>query len=101
VEISYGAIIKCDYELYVKVVNKPPMISTLALRSGVRSGIGVIDRLKGIVGLQMAVDSCYHRPTIIEKMTEQMAECLLAKIEAMQEKMISHHREIMAEMGAW
>jgi hypothetical protein len=34
-------------------------------------------------------------------MTEQMAECLLARIDATQKKVVSHHKEIMAEMGAW
>jgi hypothetical protein len=33
-------------------------------------------------------------------MMEQMIECLLAKIDAMREKVVSHH-EIMAEMRAW
>jgi hypothetical protein len=32
---------------------------------------------------------------------EQMMECLLAKTPAMQENVVSHHVEVMAEMRAW
>jgi 2-iminoacetate synthase ThiH len=42
----------------------------------------------------------YGHTTKMEK-TEQIMEHLLAKIRALQEKMVSHQKEIMADMRAW
>jgi hypothetical protein len=37
----------------------------------------------------------------MEQMTKQMIKHLLARIHAMQEKVVPHHEEMIAEMRAW
>jgi hypothetical protein len=66
------------------------------MTTGVRSGTG----LTGLIGFNCWTEDSsrqlYCQPTKMEQMTEQMMEHLLAKIAAMQEKVVSHHEKINA-----